>query len=173
MVSVDSHSEMPSRRDNWVPWAFVAFFLVVFAVNGVFIYLATTSWVGLVTENPYERGLNYNEVLAAKAEQERLGWAHEIAFQQGGTADDKWHGTLSTRLTDKAGLAIEGAVVKAVAERPGRYSQVFAVPLQQHGSGIYTGTVELPLPGQWHVKILAQKGASTYRAAETFFVEPN
>jgi len=173
MAVVDSQESELNGRYRWIPWIFVGFFLVVFTVNGIFVYLATTSWVGLVTENPYDRGLNYNEVLAAKAAQDQLGWNHSLAFERTGLSGNTVTGVLTLSLTGHDGTGLDGATVKAVVERPGRYSQAFVLYLDQTGDGQYAAGFELPLPGQWHVRLAAKKGADSYRSAETFYVEPN
>ena len=54
-------------RDTWIPWAFVGFFLVVFAVNGAMMTIAFKTWTGLDTENAYQEGLAYNDRLAEVA----------------------------------------------------------------------------------------------------------
>lgn len=41
----------------------LGFFLVVACVDAVFVYKALKSNSGLVVENPYEMGLNYNEII--------------------------------------------------------------------------------------------------------------
>jgi len=58
-------SNLPDSRfwDRMIPWYFVLAFLVVFAVNGVFVYLAVSTKHDLVVENAYENGVNYNEIV--------------------------------------------------------------------------------------------------------------
>ncbi|MCI5050219.1 MAG: FixH family protein [Rickettsiales bacterium] len=50
-------------RDRLIPWYFVMAFMVVFIVNGIFIYYATGTHKGVVTENPYEKGLAFDEIV--------------------------------------------------------------------------------------------------------------
>jgi nitrogen fixation protein FixH len=53
------------KNDNIrIPLYFVMAFLVVFIVNGIFVYMAVTTNHGVVTENAYEKGLRYDEVVA-------------------------------------------------------------------------------------------------------------
>ena len=40
-------------------------FGIVFAVNGVFVYFAVSTWPGLSQSDAYEKGLRYNEVIRA------------------------------------------------------------------------------------------------------------
>lgn len=46
-----------------IPLYFIAAFLVVFVVNGFFVYQAINTNHGVVTENAYEKGLDYNRIV--------------------------------------------------------------------------------------------------------------
>ena len=61
-MSVESNNKAP-LKDRIIPWYFVMAFLVIFAVNGLFVYLATTTHNGVVTENAYEKGLDYERIV--------------------------------------------------------------------------------------------------------------
>ena len=50
------------------------FFGTVFAVNGAMIYAAVSTYSGVVANEPYRKGLHYNERIAADERQARLGW---------------------------------------------------------------------------------------------------
>ena len=68
-------------RDRIIPWYFVMFFLVVAAVNAVMVTLAVRTLPGTVTDHPYEKGLAYNQVVAASDKQEALGWKGDKPLQ--------------------------------------------------------------------------------------------
>ena len=61
-------------RGRHVLWAFLGFFATVFVVNGAMIYSAVSTHSGLVANEPYRKGLHYNERIAADERQARLGW---------------------------------------------------------------------------------------------------
>ena len=61
----------------------LGFFGVMFAVNGVFLYHAITSFPGEDVKKSYVQGLNYNDTLAARAAQAELGWTAEAGLQDG------------------------------------------------------------------------------------------
>lgn len=64
---------MPEQlRDRLIPWYFVMAFLVVFAVNGFFVYMAVSTNHGVVTENAYKKGLDYNNVVAQIRKQREI-----------------------------------------------------------------------------------------------------
>lgn len=60
-----AHPEFRKSRipDSYIPLYFVLAFLVVFAVNGIFVYLAVSTNHGVVTENAYEKGLDYDRIV--------------------------------------------------------------------------------------------------------------
>ena len=39
----------PRRRGSWIPWLFVAFFVLIIAVNGVMVWFALECWTGLAS----------------------------------------------------------------------------------------------------------------------------
>lgn len=144
---------------RWIPWAFVAFFVVVFAANGIMVYLAHDSWTGLQTEDYYEQGVAYNEVLAEARAQEELGWDVDVAF----TPIDAARAEVTVAMRDGAGHALTGGSVRARFIRPtqsGFDSEVTLAPL---GEGRYRANVELPLPGQWRLVVIGSHNGASYQ----------
>lgn len=140
----------PARRGRWIPWIFVAGFALVILVNGVMIYIALASFTGLQTEEHYQRGLEYNQVLEAERTQEALGWTVDVNAED--TGDRRI--LLSIRAADATGSPLNGADVKARLVRPVQSGHDMDVILSARGHGRYAADVELPLRGQWD--ILAQ-----------------
>ena len=68
-------------RDKWIPMYFVAFFAVIALLDGIFVYTAISTQTGVVTEQPYEKGLAYNEVLEKAKTQPEL--EHKVSYQNG------------------------------------------------------------------------------------------
>ena len=70
------------RRDGLrgPPRAIVSsrFFAVIFAVNGAMIYSAIVTHTGIVSNEPYRKGLHYNERIAADERQSALGWTDDV-----------------------------------------------------------------------------------------------
>jgi nitrogen fixation protein FixH len=143
-------------RGWWYPWLFVAAFAVVIAVNGVMIKLALDSFSGLDTEHPYERGLGYNDTLAAARAQEEMGW--QVAFDAvpaGAAAPEGHPVTLEARFLDRDGNALTGLEVRALLQRPAVKGHDVELPLAERGGGRYVAHTDLPLPGQWDLRIVA------------------
>lgn len=55
-------SEQEKKRLNKIiPLYFVAFFIILAILDGIFVYLALDSHNGVTTKNAYEKGLEYNQ----------------------------------------------------------------------------------------------------------------
>jgi nitrogen fixation protein FixH len=149
-------------RDLWVPWLIVAGFALVILVNGILIYFAITSFTGLQTEGHYQRGLDYNEVLAGERGQDALGWTVGLDFQE--TGDGR--GRLSVQATDKAGNPLKDAGVMVRLVRPVQAGHDMDVTLSADGDGFYVADVELPLRGQWDILAQIRHPSGNYSTAK-------
>lgn len=129
----------------------LAFFGVVFAVNGTMLALALSTNSGVVANEPYRKGLKYNERIAADEHQMELGWKSEIIV------DAKGKRIVAT-LTDRDGKPLQGmtataTVGLAVTDRddltailvesvPGTYE----APLQVADAGNFIANLEVKDP---------------------------
>ena len=52
----------------------IAFFGIIFATNAYFIMIAVKTFSGEDEQKPYLQGVEYNDTLARRAAQRRLGW---------------------------------------------------------------------------------------------------
>lgn len=132
------------RSDKWIPWYFVAFFVVLAALDGIFVYVAVSTQTGVVTQHPYEKGLAYNRTIADAEAQEKLGWQGRIDFTQP---------LLTFTLKDRTGSAITQAKATAYFSRATQQGYDFSTPLPGNADGVYSGSVAFPLNGQWDVNI--------------------
>jgi len=144
-----------SDGGKFLAWMLGAFGLV-FAVNGIFIWLALSTWSGLTTDHPYERGLAYNQTLQEAAAEAALGWHSELEFK---------NHRLLVRFHDRSGGALDRLQVTARFVRPTSDGADRNLPLDAVGDGGYTATVDLPLPGQWQVLVKAEGRAGSYHLA--------
>ncbi len=151
-----------SGRDRWIPWVFVAGFLVVLAVNGTMIYVAFATWTGVTTTDAYQRGLAHNARLAEAEAQRQLGWDVEYEFVQTGPG----RGRVELVLTDRHGTLLDRAAVSARFVRPVAAGHDIEVTLDHLGLGRYAAEVELPLRGQWEIRFLAEDEHGRYRRSE-------
>jgi nitrogen fixation protein FixH len=90
---------------------FIGFFAVIFAVNGVMLTMALKTHSGLVANEPYRKGLRYNERIAADAEQAARGWTSDIDI----SSDMR---RLVVRIADRDGKPVDDLIANVLFGRP-------------------------------------------------------
>jgi nitrogen fixation protein FixH len=144
---------------------FVAFFAVVFAVDGVFAYFAITSWPGVARKDAYQAGLRYNETLEEARRQAALGWQSGIAVDS--------EGTIVVMIADADGKAIEGLDVSVTMARAVSETRDMIIALDPSGDGGYAGMVMPPLAGLWHATVVARDAdGNRFRMTHEIVVRP-
>lgn len=141
-------------RGKHVLYGVLAMFGLVVAVNMVFIYLALDTFTGVTRENPYQEGLAYNEVLAARETQRDLGWQGDVAFSQAGSGED----SITVTLTDRAGAPLDGLTLAGVLRRPTHEGMDQTLTWREAAPGVYTTVADLPRRGNWDLEITADDG---------------
>lgn len=157
--------DAPSSR--WIPWSFVGFFAVVFLANGIMLYFALSSWTGIATKDAFKKGLAYNERLAEAVAQTKLGWQLELRLPDRVGVED----SLDLAVVDSTGEPVDGAMVQARLVRPTHEGFDSALTLAAEGNGRYSGSVEIPLPGLWEVRLQIARQDDVYRHSERFQVQ--
>lgn len=151
-------------KDKWVLICFLAFFGTVFMVDGFFVYTAVTTQTGLVTEQAYEKGLAYNDILSQAEHQPDL--IEKVSYD---TPNLSWN------ILDKTGKAIKNATVTARIIRPVQDGFDFDVVLQHEGNGRYSASLSLPKKGAWVAKLdsrwESQKQTNIYKTTYPFVAE--
>jgi len=142
----------------WIPWTFLGFFLVVVAVNGVMIWVGTMSWTGLVTNSPYDKGLEYNRNLAAADRQAALNWKADVAAK----LTQGFDGEIDVAFSDATGAPIPGLEVEAQFERPTIDAHDFAVVLTPKSPGEYAAAFTVPMSGLWDIHLRARRGEDLF-----------
>ena len=134
-----------------VLYILLAFFGVMFAVNGVFVYVALTSFSGLSEKDAYVKGLNYNQAIEEHAEQRARQWqVHLDTDNLGGNSS-----ILTLNAKDNKGMDLNFEGVTVMVKRPALEDLDFEVVLSKVAEK-YSATVEFPMAGQWDVIVLAR-----------------
>ncbi|MCE9522416.1 MAG: FixH family protein [Alphaproteobacteria bacterium] len=125
----------------------LTFFGVTFAVNIALATFAISSFSGEDVSTPYQRGLEYNQTLAARSAQRDLGWTATISLAR----DAKTNGVVAVSIVGKDGAPRSGLKVEAMLRRPtdAKFDQTIA--LQSVGDGEYRAAVGTLAEGQWDV----------------------
>jgi nitrogen fixation protein FixH len=151
----------------WYPWIFVAFFGVVIAVNGVMTFVAFSTYTGLETEDHFIKGIRYNQDLAGARAQAERGWKVDFGFE----ATDPRKGITAVTLHDKHGNLLKDATVTVTFIRPTAQGHDQRLVLPYLGEGRYGLAVELPLAGNWDMRIAVEHAAGDYQDQKRIWVK--
>lgn len=158
-----------SKSGNWIPWVFAAGMLAAVAANGALVYFAFRSWTGVSAAHAYQRGLDYNRVLAVAAREEALGWQASVAIRRSEDLPD--HGEVVLHLRDREGRPLDGVRLVIELVRPLEALPSIPVPMVTGGAGRYTGALEtLPRAGQWDVRLAATRGEDAVHIYQRVFL---
>ena len=150
--------------------AMLAFFGVIFAVNGAFLYFALGSYSGVVAVEPYRKGLAYNERIAADQKQLALGWSPVLEMSL--------DGAVNLTLADRDRSPVTGLLVTAEIGRPSTSAEDIKVPLEEISPGQYVARIPARAPGNWVLSVTAVRpGAdpsepALYRLKERKWLKP-
>lgn len=147
-------SAIKNPKDKWIPRYFVMFFAVIAVLDGIFVYMAVSTQTGVVTEQPYEKGLAFNETLAEARAQPDL--EHHASYTDG---------TLRWK------LPLTQAVVTASIVRPVQDGYDFDVELKHKGGGVYEARPDTPLPGAWTAKLKATWDNQKFQTSHDFIAK--
>jgi nitrogen fixation protein FixH len=147
---------------------FLAFFAAVFVVNGAMIYSALSTHTGLVANEPYRKGLHYNERIAADERQARLGWTDAIDIGR--------EGRVGVAIADAGGRPVSGLKVEVVLGRPSTNRLDVRLTLAEAAPGRYEARTAPMLEGAWLVGLEARADAKAedpvYRARRRLWLKP-
>ena len=133
---------------------FVAFFSLIIVVNSIFIYFALQTHSGVVIENPYEKGLEFNKTLEAAKTQPNL--KNSASYHDGVL---RWT------------LPIINASVTADMVRSVQDGYDFDIALKHIGNGVYEANPTMPLHGAWTARLKASWNNETFQTNLDFIAE--
>ena len=152
-------------RGRHVLLGLVAFFGLIFLVNGVFIYYAMSTFGGGDTSDPYRKGLHYNDTLAEAAREAEQGWDAKLIYGASGR--------LALTLTRKDRQPVSGLHFSGIVGRPATDRMDVPTNFHETGGGTYVAELKLA-PGQWVVQLqsneLSRTGDPTYRLKQRVLV---
>ena len=134
-----------------VLFMFLAFFGVIFIVNGIFLSQAIKSFPGEVSKKSYVQGINYNDTIDEKNRQELLNWKSEIGVSY--SDDTPKDAILVARFFDKDDLPLNELQVSAVLNQHSSDHKNVSFPMQFYADGEYTHQIDSLETGRWTVHI--------------------
>ncbi len=134
--------QLPGPLQGWhVMVIFLGFFGSIFAVNGYFIFRSLATHSGVVSEEPYRKGLGYNQRIAANDRQTALHWRADL--------DVNTTGAVTFALHDAAGQPVGNQRVTLSVGRPSTRSFDRTLALAEIATGVYAGTIAGLGAGTW------------------------
>jgi len=151
----------PRPSDKYIPWYIVAFFAVFLSVDSAFLYIAASTHTGVVEDHTYQRGLHYNDTVAAAEAEAALGWQSELTLTAG---------KLELSLKDRVDNPLRAARVTADFFRPTQAGGDFTVTLNEVSDGLYSTDQIDAIPGQWEVRVFVEWKKNHYQLSERILV---
>ena len=161
-------------KRGWTGWhvlaTLVAFFGVIFTVNGIMAYIALSTFSGIETQNAYQTGRDYNDRLAAAAAQQALGW--QVSFAEDfAPSGEGAQASVTVRVVDADGAAVTGLGGELTFWRPVVRGKDVIVQLEEQGAGVYSAIADLPARGHWEMRLLFQRDSLAGEGADPYYLE--
>lgn len=141
------------------------FFGFIFVTNAIFITEAVKTFRGEDEQLPYLQGVAYNQTLAHRARQAKLGWQASIAAQR--TAAGKVLVTVA--LNQRDGAPEDRASLDGELRHPADENRDRALHFAQVTPGLYRAELAGVAPGNWDV-LVSNKGADPFQASRRLWV---
>ena len=124
----------------------VGFFAVVFAVNGVLVQAATSTFRGMETGSSYKAGLLFKADVESAQRQENLHWQVDGKLSR----DRAGEAVLEFSARDANGRPLAGLTAAARLAHPADAGLDRTVEFKTVGAGVFRGEADAQ-PGQWEL----------------------
>jgi len=155
-----SQSNRRALRNPWV-LGWLAMVLIVFGINAAMVVLAVVTNPGLVVDDYYERGRDYERnMLSRHAARSALGWQMNLDVPERITLQQP--GVFRIVAANAVSQPLSGARVQLFAYRPSDAKADFAIALPEQGIGRYQAEIAFPLKGIWDVIVHIEHAGQTF-----------
>jgi nitrogen fixation protein FixH len=131
----------------------VAFFVVVFAVNGVLVRAAISTFGGVETTSSYKAGLQFGQEVASAQRQDALHW--QVSGKL--TRNSAGFAVLDVTARDANAAPLAGLSAQALLAHPADSRLDRAIPVRSIASGVFHGQAAAQ-PGQWELIVDLYRG---------------
>lgn len=132
----------------------LAFFAIVFAVNGVMITLAIDTLPGVEVDSAYSASLAFNSEVARAHEQAARNWHVAAHVERSGDSLAR----LRLEARDAQNMHVGGVAFSARLARPTDQREDRVFRITQPEAGVYRGDAQNVEPGQWELIIEGMRG---------------
>jgi nitrogen fixation protein FixH len=151
-----SQDNKQAFRNPWVI-GWISAILLVIAVNVVFIITAAVTNPGLVDEDYYEKGRDYEKNFQSKqAIRNELGWQMSLSPANKPVIGEPV--TYTFNAVDPVGIPIAADRAVLNAYRPSDVSADFQLDMNEVAAGVYSVEAVFPLKGIWDVTATLHQG---------------
>ncbi|HWC62367.1 MAG TPA: FixH family protein [Rhizomicrobium sp.] len=126
-----------------------AFFAVIIAMNVYFVTLSVKTFSGEDEADPYLQGVEYNETLARRAEQARLGWHAEISANRLPSGQLQ----ITARILEAGGRPQKDVSLKGELRHLADAGRDRPLIFRQSRPGTYVAVIGDVTPGSWEVLV--------------------
>lgn len=160
---MSAHAALPTGKPGkgqlkaWhaLVW-FLGFFGFMFAVNGIFLWTAITTFPGEDVEKSYLTGLGYNQEIARRERQAEEGWSAEIGLEGPAT-----HQEIRIRMSKRDGSALSASATSLLIRHPADRALDRMLELAPLGGGEFAAPVTDLASGIWTVQFSADVDPET------------
>ena len=131
----------------------VAFFGIVFAVNGVLVQAAISTFGGVETASSYKTGLQFEQEVAVADRQDALHW--QVSGKL--TRDGAGQAVLDVTARDDGGAPLAGLRADARLAHPADERLDHVIPVSPAAAGVFHGVAQAQ-PGQWDLIVDLYRG---------------
>lgn len=155
-----SQSNNQALRNPWF-MAILGLVAVFFLVNIIFVTFAITSNPGLVADDYYEQGREYEKnVITRLNARDKLNWQTKFEMPEKIIVNNP--GMYRFSAVDSRGVYIMDADVKFILYRPSDSRADFTQPVDQIAPGLYQSRLTLSLPGIWDLTVKVSHDDDVY-----------
>jgi nitrogen fixation protein FixH len=155
-MNATSESKTKRRREltgaKVLLWL-VAFFGVIFAVNGVLVQAAISTFGGVETQSSYKAGQQFEHEVSVAERQDARHWQVDGKI----TRDRAGEAVLDVNARDAKGVPVTGLKAVARLAHPADERLDHVVHLDRIGAGQFHGEVQAR-PGQWELLVDLYRG---------------
>ena len=169
---MSDNSNSTSKKQSWYksPWVigWLLLVLVVMAVNAFMIFQSVNDFPGLVVDDFYERGQNYEENILKKLENNEK-WVTEFQL-------DEIHSnkliSIAFTINDKQGKPAQAEKITLFAYRPSDAKKDFSVPMiLSDDKKTYQADMTFDSKGKWDLLASVTIDGTEVNYAKTVFVK--
>ena len=171
MMTMNNQISQDNPRAWRNPWVigWVSLVAIVLAVNIFMISLAFITSPGLVVEDYYEQGRDYEQKINQKlAAWSALGWTIQTNFPEKPVMQQPE--SYRVTLVDKQGLPLSKANVRLKAYRPSDADADFSQIMTEIYPGIYETRINFQLKGAWELNVYVDHNKDSYQTSVPVFV---